>query len=153
MAKTGYINGSDLLLEIGGKAVGHSTSHTLTLSSETKERSVKPLATASASAGKWKDKGISSLSISISAEGLRNFDETENGFAALLTAWKTAQSVEVKCYERGSQETPYLIGKFVITSLEETSPAEDDATYSIQLENDGEPTTLDGSVLTVSSGS
>lgn len=148
MAKKGYINGSDLLISIAGSAVGHSTSHTLTLSSETKERSVKPLATASSSAGKWKDKGISSLSISISAEGLRNFDETENGFATLLNAWKAAESVEVKCFERESSETPYLVGKFVITSLEETSPAEDDATYSVQLENDGEPTTLDGSVLT-----
>ena len=152
MAKTGYINGSDLLITIGGSAVGHSTTHTLTLSSETKERSVKPLAKASATSGKWKDKGVSSLSISISAEGIRNFDETENGFATLLTAWKSAAPVEVKCFERASDATPYLVGNFVITSLEETSPAEDDATYSIQLENDGEPTTLDGAVLTVGSG-
>ena len=31
-------------------------------------------------------------------------------------------------------------GKFVITSLERTDPANDDATYSISLENDGEVT-------------
>ncbi|MBD5253573.1 MAG: hypothetical protein HDS51_05035 [Barnesiella sp.] len=31
-------------------------------------------------------------------------------------------------------------GKFVVASLERTDPAQDDATYSISLENDGEVT-------------
>ncbi len=30
-------------------------------------------------------------------------------------------------------------GNFIIASIEEVSPAQDDATYSISLENDGEP--------------
>lgn len=46
MEDTGYINGSDLLLKVGGKAVGHCTSHTLTFNSETKDRAVKPVASA-----------------------------------------------------------------------------------------------------------
>ena len=45
-------------------------------------------------------------------------------------------------------ETPYLVGKCVIASLERTDPAQDDSTYSISLENDGEPTTLDESAIT-----
>ena len=78
-ANTGYINGSDLLLMVGGKAVGHCTSHTLTFNSETKDRAVKPAASEAKSSGLWKNKGVTSLSISISAEGLRFYDETENG--------------------------------------------------------------------------
>ena len=36
-----------------------------------------------------------------------------------------------------SAEKPYLKGKFVVSSLERTDPAQDDSTYSISLENDG----------------
>lgn len=49
----GYVNGSDLLLFVGGKAIGHCTSHTLTFNSETKDRSVKPVASLGAQAGLW----------------------------------------------------------------------------------------------------
>ncbi len=44
--KTGYCNGSDMLLYVGDKAAGHCTTHTTTMTSETKERQVKPVATA-----------------------------------------------------------------------------------------------------------
>ena len=148
MAKTGYCNGSDLLLYVGGKAVGSCTSHTSTFSSETKERAVKPVASAALSSGKWKKKGVVGLSYSISAEGLRFYDETECGFKELFKLWKAGESVEVKCMEREAAENPYLVGKCVITSLEETAPAQDDATYSVNLENDGEPTTLDEGAIT-----
>lgn len=137
MAKNGYINGSDLLIKIAGKAVGHCTSHTLTFASETKDRAVKPVASATISTSLWKGKGVTGLSVSISAEGLRNYDETEGGFKSLVSAWVTGQPVEVIGFERESDATPYLSGNFVITNLEETSPAQDDATYSISLENDG----------------
>ncbi len=50
-ANDSYISGSDLLLKVAGKAVGHCTSHTTTLNSETKDRAVKPVATAARSAG------------------------------------------------------------------------------------------------------
>ena len=54
----------------------------------------------------------------------------------------------MKCMERESAEKPYLVGKCVITSLEESAPAQDDATYSVNLENDGEPTVLDDEAIT-----
>lgn len=138
--KTGYCNGSDMLLYVGGKAIGHCTTHTTTISSETKERAVKPLASKGSSTGFWKNKGVVGLSVSISAEGLVFYQETESGYKSCLTNIVAGQSVEVKCMERGSTDTPYLSGKFVITSLERTDPANDDATYSINLENDGEVT-------------
>ena len=141
---TGYINGSDLLLKVGGKAVGHCTSHTLTFNSETKDRAVKPVASATKSSGLWKGKGVTGLSISISAEGLRFYDETENGHEQMASLWGKNASVEVEAFKRGGDKTPYVKGNFVIASLEETSPAQDDATYSVSLENDGEPETYPG---------
>lgn len=145
--KTGYCNGSDMLLYVGDKAIGHCTSHTANFNSETKDRAVKPVATASISAGLWKGKGVTGLSISLSADGLVFYQETENGFKASLAAWKAGQSVTVKCMERES-ESPYLEGKFIISSLTRNDPAQDDASYSISLENDGEPTTLDETKIT-----
>ena len=146
--KKGYCNGSDMLVYVGGKAVGHCTTHTTTLNSETKDRAVKPAASQSISAGLWKGKGVTGLSISISAEGLVFYGESETGYKALYAAWKAGQSIEVKCMERENSDKPYLKGKFVIASLERTDPAQDDSTYTVNLENDGEPDTLDETAIT-----
>ena len=143
-ANDSYISGSDLLLKVAGKAVGHCTSHTTTLNSETKDRAVKPVATAARSAGLFKNKGVTGLSISISFEGLRTYTETENGFEEMSVSWGKGQSVDVEAFKRDNPTKPYLKGKFVIASLEETSPAGDDATYSGSLENDGEPEVYPG---------
>lgn len=147
-----YINGSDLLLSVGGKAVGHCTSHTLTFNSETKDRAVKPVASAAKSSGLWKGKGVVGLSISISAEGLRFYGETENGFDEIAAKWGAGTSVEVIAFEREGDTTPYVKGKFVIASIEEVSPAQDDATYSVSLENDGEPDVYPGKPTTTGGG-
>ena len=141
---SGYINGSDLLLSVDGKAIGHCTTHTITFNSETKDRAVKPAASQSYSAGLWKGKGVTGLSISISAEGLRYYGESENGYAELSALWGAGASIQVKAFQREGDEAPYVQGNFVITNLEETSPAQDDATFSISLESDGEPTTYPG---------
>lgn len=146
--KTGYCNGSDMLLYVGGKATGHSTTHTTTMNSETKDRAVKPIASKGISAGLWKGKGVVGLSISISAEGLVFYGESETGYKALLAAWKAGKSIEVKCMERENSDAPYLKGKFIISSLERTDPAQDDSSYSVQLENDGEPDTLNENAIT-----
>ncbi len=158
-----YINGSDLLLFVDGKAIGHCTSHTITLNSETKDRQVKPLASLGIQSGLWKQKGVTGLSISISAEGLRFYDETENGYEEIAPLWGVGQSVEVAAYKRNetapgvttdgqNADTPYVKGNFVIASIEETSPAQDDATYSITLENDGEPEIYPGKGDSLSGG-
>lgn len=149
MAKNGYVNGSDLLLYINGKAVGHCTTHTTTFTSDTKERSVKPVATKGVESGLWKGTGVTGLSISIKAEGLNCYDETESSYAELVTAWKSGKSVTVKCMERENSDKPYLEGAFIISQLERTDPAQDDSTYSLTLDNDGEPTTIDAEGITV----
>lgn len=147
-SKKGYCNGSDMLVYVGEKAVGHCTTHTTTMNSETKDRAVKPVASANISAGLWKGKGVVGLSISISVEGLCFYGESETGYKALVKAWKAGESVTVKCMERENSDKPYLAGKFIISSLERTDPAQDDATYTASFENDGEPDTLDETAIT-----
>ena len=139
-----YINGSDLLVNVGGKAVGHSTSCQITLSSETKDRAVKPLSSLPSQSGLWKDKGVTGLSVSVSADGLRVAEETENGFIQIAPDWGKGSTVEVEVYDRGNTTTPILKGDFIITSLEITGPAQDDTTYSVSLENAREPEVYPG---------
>ena len=144
MAAKDYINGSDLLLKVAGKAVGHCSSHTITFNTETKERAVKPPADAALSAGLWKEKGAAGLSVSISFEGLRFYGETESGYEEIAAQWGAGSLVEVEAFKRGQDAKPYVKGMFVIDSLEETSPAQDDATYSGQMSNSGEPEVYPG---------
>lgn len=147
--KSGYCNGSDLLLLVGGKAVGHCTTHKTTFNSETKDHAVKPVITDPVSVSLWKSKAVTGLSVSISFEGLVCYDETEGGLKDLLALWKTGQPVEVKGFERGSDATPYISGQFVFSSLDCDAPAQDDAKYTGQLENAG-PVAIDEDKLTVS---
>ena len=68
-------------------------------------------------------------------------------FSYIQAKWKTGQPVEVVAFERESDQSPYLSGSFVISSLEQTAPAGDDATYNGALENNGE-VDIDESALT-----
>lgn len=136
MAQSGYFNGSDMLLYVAGKPVGHCTSHSTDFTTETKERNVKPVASKGKGQSKWKESSVTSLSVSITAEGLVSYDETEADFGSLLKAYNDAQPVECKCMERG-KEAPYLIGNFVIESLKRQDGAGDDATWNISLKNTG----------------
>lgn len=142
--KTGYVNGSDLLVSIGGKAAGHSTSHTTTYSSETKDRAVKPASTEAVGAGLWKEKSVTGLSVQVKCEGLRFYAESEAGMKDLLAKWKAGQTVELKGFHRGGDASPYMSGNFIVSSLEESAPAGEDVTWSATFDNSG-PVTIDES--------
>lgn len=129
-----------MLLLLDGKAVGHCSSHTATINAETKDRAVKPTASTAASRGLWKEKGVTGLSVSLSAEGLHFYNETEAGYKDLLAKIYAGASIDVKCIERSGETKPYIQGKFVITSLELSAAMGEDTSYSISLENDGEVT-------------
>lgn len=146
--KKGFVNGSDILLYVNDKPIGHCSTHTADFNSETKDIAVKPKASKPISSGLWKGKVVTGLGISISAEGLRFYNEEETGFKGLFKEWIKGKSVKLKCMERENSDTPYLVGQFVITSLQESAPAQDNATYSANFENDGEPDTLDDSAIT-----
>lgn len=143
-----YCNGSNMLLYLGEDAFGHCTTHTATMNSETKDRAVKPLASKATTNGMWKEKGVTGLSIAISAEGLIYDGETEASYGKMMAAWKSGQPVKIKCMKRGDSQKPYLAGSFIISSLERTDPAQDDSTYTINLDNNGEPDTLDETAFT-----
>lgn len=143
-----YCNGSNMLLYLGDDAFGHCTTHTATMNSETKDRAVKPLASKVKTNGMWKEKGVTGLSIAISAEGLIYDGETEASYGKMMAAWKSGQPVKIKCMQRGESKKPYLAGSFIISSLERTDPAQDDSTYTINLDNNGEPDTLDETAFT-----
>lgn len=146
MTKKGYQNGNDLLLSIGGKACGHCTDFTYDIKNETKERTVKPVASAAMTEGVWKDKSVTSKSVSISANGLAFYEETESGTKACLALAAKNDAVDIKIYERGTDTTPIISGKFIITSMQVSSPAGEDVTYSLSLENAGEVTISDAGV-------
>lgn len=143
-----YCNGSNMLLYLGEDAFGHCTTHTATMNSETKDRAVKPAASKAKTNGMWKEKGVTGLSIAISAEGLIYDGETEASYQKMLAAWKSGQPVKIKCMQRGESKKPYLAGSFIISSLERIDPAQDDSTYTIDLDNNGEPDTLDETAFT-----
>lgn len=148
-----YCNGSNMLLYLGEDAFGHCTTHTATMNSETKDRAVKPAASKAKTNGMWKEKGVTGLSIAISAEGLIYDGETEASYDKMMAAWKSGQPVKIKCMQRGESKKPYLAGSFIISSLERTDPAQDDSTYTINLDNNGEPDTLDETAFTNSTAS
>lgn len=143
-----YCNGSNMLLYLGEDAFGHCTTHTATMNSETKDRAVKPAASKAKTNGMWKEKGVTGLSIAISAEGLIYDGETEASYQKMLAAWKSGRPINIKCMQRGESKKPYLAGSFIISSLERTDPAQDDSTYTINLDNNGEPDTLDETAFT-----
>ena len=133
-----YINGSDLLVKVGGVAVGHCTTHTATFSTETKDTAVKPAASvASGSGSLFKNKRVSGLSVQVKADGIVFSGETESGFKDILAAWKGGTPVELVLIKRENDDNPYCSGNFIISSLENTAPAGEDATYSATFDNDG----------------
>lgn len=143
MAKTKgeFIEGRDLMLYVDTASVEGSpkweataaaTSHTISYSGETKERVTKDTAN-----GAFSEKSVTKLSVSITCEALTVFGATI-GFEKLLELMKARKPVKLK-YGFSTEESndKYEEGKFVITSLEQNSPADDDATYSATFENSG----------------
>lgn len=133
----GYKDGQDLLLGFmeDGEflALGHSTGCKISRSSETGERVTKEN-----SAGKFKEKYVKSLSVSISADGFVYDYATadERGLPKLRQIWKDAIPVKLRWHERGSTQK-YEEGMFIITSLEDDAQAGDDRKYSVTFENSG----------------
>lgn len=147
-----YMSGSNVLFTVGGKGLGHSTTHTVTYSTETKKRGVKPPVKKKTKKALFSGKGVTEMSISVHGEGFRYKGEEELSLDDIRKLWGIGRSVELSCFEREGDAAPYLKGKFVISKVEETSPAQDDATFTVDFENDGEPEVYPGQDSTVSPG-
>ncbi len=133
-----YIEGRDLMVFVDTGSSGSpvwtptaaATSHTISYSGETKERVTKDTEN-----GAFSQKSVTKLSCSITVEALRVFNK-EVGFEKMLELMKKRDPVKLK-YGFTDSADSYEEGMFVITSLEESSPADDDASYSCTLENTG----------------
>lgn len=133
------LDGTDLILSVGGNALGFSTGCKVSTKVETGERVTKE-----ASAGKWKEKYVKSFSEDISADGcvLTNGSDdtpTYDELKALMLAGKPIDahySLRDGDKRTGKEAGGYK-GKYIITSLELDGQAGDDSKYSVTLENSG----------------
>lgn len=141
VSPTGYVNGSDMLLMIDDMCVGHCTSHKVQYNTDTKQHNVKaPASIKTLGTDLFSEETVTGLSYTIDFEGLQHYEETENSIGKLRMAWKTGKPITAKCFRRSKDDTPYLVGPVVITSLTEDNPARDDSTFSGSLKNSGAPT-------------
>ena len=130
-----YRDGTDLILSIGGHALGHSTECKISYKAETGTRKTKE-----AAAGKWAEKYVKSLGCTVTASGFVFDDDdtdvsSKTGVNALRAAFKAATPVTASwAYRAGGSIDS---GQFIITALDQEGKAGDDETYSITLENSG----------------
>ena len=148
-----YKHGSKLILFMGTKALGHCSSLEIQDQAETKSRAIKSLPDYSEqesdtdlqpSAGEdktkdglWDEKSVSKRNVTINAEGFVCDEESGVGYDDLLEMMDNAVPVKAKYAYDGEENQKYRVGKFIITNLQRSTPADDDETYSLTLENTG----------------
>jgi predicted secreted protein len=130
---------TNLILSVGGNALGFSTGCKVSTTTETGERLTKEAAT-----GKWKEKYVKSFSETISADGVVLTDGTSaTPTYDQLKALQLAGEPITATYslrdgdKRTGKTSGGYSGSYIITSLELDAQAGDDAKYSLQLENSG----------------
>ena len=138
MAKS-VLDGTDLILSIGGNALGFSTGCKVSTSAETGERVTKE-----ASGGKWKESYIKSFSEQITADGVVLIDGTDEipSYDQLKDAMLKGEPIDGAYNlrdgdKRTGKSTGGYAGKYLITSLDLEAQAGDDSKYSITLQNCG----------------
>ncbi len=142
-AKTGYANGSDVLVNVAGKVCGHSTSHDISYKTNTKSVAVKPPATVKGptQAGFSEQIGTEQ-SITLKVDGLKHYQEAEGTLEEIRAAWFKKEPVEVKAFMRDEDSKPYLVCDFLITDLQETAKVNEEVTYSFTAVSSGAPKTF-----------
>lgn len=133
------LDGTDLILSVGGNALGYSTGCKVTTSAETGERVTKE-----AASGKWKEKYVKSFSEQISADGcvLRSVSSGMPTYDELKSLMLAGEPVDASYSlrdgdSRNGKTAGGYKGKYIITSLELDGQAGDDAKYSVKLDNCG----------------
>ena len=129
------LDGTDLLLSVGGKALGYSTSCKISTSTETGERITKEAAMA-----RWKEAYVKSFSETITADGLvlTNSDAEKPTYKELKALQLAGEPVIAAYYQRtGDDAIIRSYGNFIITKLDIDATAGEDAKYSIELQNSG----------------
>lgn len=140
------INGSDLMLFLGGESIAFATNHKLSISAETVETSSKD------TGGKWVAKAVRKLSWNMSTENLYSLDGAGSTYDDLFTKMTAREELDAiftleKDYKTKADEVPVggwlpsttgqYKGKVVITSLELNAPNGDNATFTASFEGVG----------------
>jgi TP901-1 family phage major tail protein len=132
MATTGIINGTDLLVYVGGTAITHSTSASISFSMETRDASTKD------SAG-YRAILEGQRSWTIEAEGMTAMDAA-NGYEELFAAWVARTALTIK-FATADAADQFYQGTGYCTSLSVDSGVEDSSTFSASFEMTGTVTT------------
>ena len=138
------IKGGDLMLFVGGKSIAYATSHTLTISADTKETSSKD------SGGKWQTSEVGVLSWTCSSENLCGDSEAGIGFDQLFE-YMVARKPITGIFALEGDSTDYednkldsvptngwkakagdgYTGQMIITNLEKNAPNGENATIKV----------------------
>lgn len=138
------INGSDLMLFVGGKSIAYATTCKITLSADTTDTSSKDV-----DAG-WTNKQIKKLSWTLSSENL-NSDDGEGVTYDDLFALMVAKAAIVIVFAAKTTSTDNnapvdgwvpkantgYTGNALLTSLEKTAPDNDNSTFTVSLDGTG----------------
>lgn len=145
------IKGGDLMLFVNGKSIGFATSHSLSISADTKETTSKD------SGGKWQSNEVGILSWTASSENLCADKAEGVGYDELfdmMIARKPITGVfalegnstdlaegkldKVKTGGWTPKASDGYTGQMVITSLEKNAPNGENATFTAQFTGVGE---------------
>ena len=143
------IKGGDLMLFVGGKSIAFATSHTLSISADTKETSSKD------SGGKWQTSEVGLLSWSCSSENLCGDSKAGIGFDELFAYMVAKKPVTGVFALEGNgtndnklQDVPTAgwtakagdgyTGQMIITNLEKNAPNGENATIKVDFTGVGE---------------
>lgn len=145
------IKGGDLMLFVNGKSIGFATSHSLSISADTKETTSKD------SGGKWQSSEVGILSWTASSENLCADKAEGVGYDELfdmMIARKPITGVfalegnstdlaegkldKVKAGGWTPKASDGYTGQMVITSLEKNAPNGENATFTAQFTGVGE---------------
>lgn len=132
MANTGKQNGTKVSLYLDGVAVAHGTSHDISASMATRDKTTKD------SAG-YEEVGEGLRSMEFSMEGFFAMDATF-GFFDLLASIENRSRFAFK-YSTEEPGDKRIIGNCYTTEVSRTDPVEDTATFSASFKVDGQWTT------------
>lgn len=137
------IQGSDLMLFVGGKSIAFATNHTLSITAETTDTTHKDIK------GGWSDSLVKSFSWEVTTENLFSNDGEGGTFDTLFASMTSKTQVDVVFGLNESNATTVTTGGWVaptkgqykgkarITSLQVNAPSGDNATFTATLQGCG----------------
>lgn len=122
-----YELGNDIRVSVGEKLIGGQQNCSLNMETETGDTTTKD-------SGVWSESEAVGLSWSVDCDGLIAVDD--EGVEALITAWQTMKTVDIKYGKTGK----YRKGKAIIESLSQNASQKEKCTYSVTFKGVGELT-------------